>query len=169
MNTAYPDKKEAKIVLFAFIWIALGMFIFYEMVSGVFIDGVVNAAYKKAHSEYNISVTAEVTDCISKSETVNNHNQMRRGVSYYYVYDYEYRGTAFSVKDNEGTARQFYKAGDITEILINPNSPDKLFDPNINRLPKAGTLIRLSAAFLHLAASVIIIKMAFKKKKITTI
>ena len=157
--------KSFLILIAVFMYIALGFYIFYELVSVVCMKGAICIIEKQAHSSYTQSVSAEIADYGSDSNTRYLNHRIRHGISYSATYEYEYNGKKYSVKNNSSTAKAIYKTGDKTEIFIDPSAPEKIYDPKTYALPVKGTIIRVGSAIAYLIILVFLISLAVRKVK----
>ena len=68
-----------------FMYLDIGLYIAFELFSGAVVSGSVYLIDRKAHSAYNVSVTAEVAD-IDKQRSMSGQGRHRSsGVTYYVV------------------------------------------------------------------------------------
>lgn len=162
-NTEKGSAKVYLITAAVFIYLGIGLYIFFELFSGVVVNGSVYLFDRKAHSAYNVSVTAEVAD-IDKQRTMSGQGRHRSsGVTYYVVYNYEYNGRSYTERSHAASARPVYEKGDSAEIFLDPSSPENVYDPKITR--PTGTLARIIAAAVYAVTLVILTAWLISKIK----
>ena len=100
------------------------------------------------HDNCTESVTAVISDAVVNDNFENNSR------TYAPVYDYFYEGESFSIKSNVYTSMK-PEIGSEVELMIDPDDPEKYFDPEINSFIKM--VLRIVGAAMAVPAIVLTI------------
>ncbi|MBE6861724.1 MAG: DUF3592 domain-containing protein [Ruminococcus sp.] len=91
------------------------------------------AQENKTADECTYSVEAEIIEnkVVKRTTRSGTHRSSRRTTtSYAPVYSFTYMDKEYNVKSNNSSNPAKYKVGDMAEILINPDDPNTIYDPN---------------------------------------
>lgn len=166
MKIEKNSPKAFAVLAAIFLFIVLGFYIFYEVVTGVCLPLIFNTALKNTtFKNCTESVTAEVTDVQAVTSSRYRNGHTTRTYSFQITYSYEYMGSSHNERSSVSADKKIHSEGDSAEILLDPNDPSVFYDPLMFRLPLAGTVIRLSAAAVHLAVLAALIGLAVKKAR----
>ena len=158
--------KSYAVLAAVFVFIALGFYIFYELVSGVCVPAFINTAAKMTvYKNCTESVAAEVLDVENVSTARRINHRTRHGSGYKAVFEYEYNGQQYTVESSDTTQSKIYSIGDTAELRIDPDEPRSFYDPQAYKLPLAGMVLRITAAAAHLICMVLLVKLALKKRR----
>ena len=170
-NFQQPDKRRGGkgsstvvIIIFVITLTILGIVI------GTFfaISKTIRSSLKENTSDYNVSVTAEITENLERHEG--------NVTIYTPVYEYEYRGRSYRVVGRVSMRDKKYEVGQKVDIMIKDQLPGKIYDPGLNRetifknFGKEATMeilpfIIVPLLFMLICASVIIIAAAHNNTK----
>ncbi|MCR4639320.1 DUF3592 domain-containing protein [Ruminococcus sp.] len=176
-NTEENSRKSpaAKIIIAAAIVIFL--ICVGVMIPFIMAKNLIGDAIKKDTTQYNVPITAVITENrVRESDGVNSADT-KTGKVYTPVYEYEYRGKTYSVAGSVASADKKYDVGQKVNVLISDVNPGRMYDPEYNPTKViddfghkvSGTLILVLVIPLILlaavtAAVIIIIVRASKKK-----
>lgn len=169
-NFQQPDKrrggKGSSTVVIIIVVITLTIL---GIVIGTFfaISKTIRSSLKENTSDYNVSVTAEITENLERHEG--------NVTIYTPVYEYEYRGRSYRVVGRVSMSDKKYEVGQKVDIMIKDQLPGKIYDPGLNRetvfknFGKEATMAFLPfiivPLFMILSVSVIIIVAAHNNKE----
>lgn len=170
-NFQQPDKrrggKGSSTVVIIIVVITLTILC---IVIGTFfaISKTIGSSLKENTSDYNVSVTAEITENLERHEG--------NVTIYTPVYEYEYRGRSYRVVGRVSMRDKKYEVGQKVDIMIKDQLPGKIYDPGLNRetifknFGKEATMaflpfIIVPLLFMVICASVIIIAAAHNNTK----
>ena len=166
MNKEKPTIKAYAVLAAVFIFIGLGMYIFFDFVTGLCIPLVThNASLLTIYKDCSDTVTAEVTnvDTIYNSTTRKAHKVTTIG--YKATFSFEYNGKQYTQRSIDTISDKLYEVGDTVELRIDPNDMTRFYDPRIYEFPVKGAVIRVTAVILYLIAFIALIRFAVKKAK----
>ncbi|MBR5513105.1 MAG: DUF3592 domain-containing protein [Ruminococcus sp.] len=120
-----------------------------------------------APRECIVSVEAEVED--NKVHTRYSHSRKHSGSSRTYrpIYVYEYEGNTYHAGSSFSMSPAVYKIGDKVEILINPDDPTQIYDPEMaEKMSKAPILFIVIGGAVIVVELIAAIVISRKMKKI---
>ena len=120
-----------------------------------------------APRECIVSVEAEVED--NEVHTRYSHSRKHSGSSKSYspIYVYEYEGNTYHSGSSFSMSPAAYKIGDKVEIMINPDDPTQIFDPEMaEKMSKAPILFIVIGVAVIVVELIAMIAISRKMKKI---
>lgn len=103
-----------------------------------------------APRECIVSVEAEVEE----NNIREDYDDSGRSITYSPVYVYEYEGKTYHAGSSFSMAPAAYKIGDKVEIMINPDDPTQIFDPEMAEKMSEGPII-----FIAIGGAVIVVEL----------
>lgn len=120
-----------------------------------------------APSECIVSVEAEVED--NEVHTRYSHSRKHSGSSRSYspIYVYEYEGKTYHAKSSFSMSPAAYKIGNKVEIMINPDDPTQIYDPEMaEKMSKAPIMFIAIGGAVIVVELIAMIAISIKMKKI---
>ena len=107
-----------------------------------------------APRECIVSVEAEVEDNEVHTNHSHSRKRSRHSKSYSPIYVYEYEGKTYHAGSSFSMAPAAYKIGDKVEIMINPDDPTQIFDPEMAEKMSEGPII-----FIAIGGAVMVVEL----------
>ena len=116
-----------------------------------------------APSECIVSVEAEVEE----NNIREDYDDSGRSITYSPIYVYEYEGKTYHAGSSFSMAPAAYKIGDKVEIMINPDDPTQIFDPEMaEKISKAPIMFIAIGGAIMVVELIAAIVISRKMKKI---
>lgn len=116
-----------------------------------------------APRECIVSVEAEVEE----NNIREDYDDSGRSITYSPIYVYEYKGKTYHAGSSFSMAPAAYKIGDKVEIVINPDDPTQIYDPEMaEKMSKAPILFIVIGVAVIVVELIAIIAISRKLKKI---
>lgn len=93
---------------------------------------LLNGAVNTDISAYNVTVTAEITEVLVKTDPDSDDGNGGKVKMYTPVYEYEYNGNKYSVTGGVSSSEKKYEVGDKTEVQISNDHPGMMYDPQLS-------------------------------------
>lgn len=120
-----------------------------------------------APSECIISVEAEVEDNEVRTSYSQSRKHRRRSTTYRPIYVYEYKGKTYRAESSFSMGPAAFEKGDKVEILINPDDPTQIFDPEMaEKMCKAPKMFMVIGGAIIVVELIGLIVISRKMKKI---
>ena len=120
-----------------------------------------------APSECIVSVEAEVEDNEVRTSYSQSRKHRRRSTTYSPIYVYEYNGKTYRAGSSFGISSVAFEKGDKVEILINPDDPTQIFDPEMaEKMCKAPKMFMVIGGAIIVVELIGLIVLSRKMKKI---
>lgn len=132
------------------------IFLMFASVPLMFVGGgaVFYVMINNAPRECIVSVEAEVED----NEVHTSYSQSRKhsgsSKTYSPIYVYEYKGKTYHAGSSFSMAPAAYKIGDKVEIVINPDDPTQIYDPEMAKEMSEAPII-----FIVIGVAVIVVEL----------
>ncbi|WP_024861764.1 DUF3592 domain-containing protein [Ruminococcus flavefaciens] len=91
-----------------------------------------NSAVNTDISSYNVTVTAEITEVLVKTDPDSDDGNGGKVKMYTPVYEYEYNGKKYSVTGGVSSSEKKYEVGDRAEVQISADRPGMMYDPQLS-------------------------------------
>jgi flagellar basal body-associated protein FliL len=93
---------------------------------------IFNSAVNTDISSYNVTVTAEITEVLVKTDPDSDDGNGGKVKMYTPVYEYEYKGKTYSVTSGVSSNEKKYEVGDKAEVQISADRPGMMYDPQLS-------------------------------------
>lgn len=124
----------------------------------IFAKNMVSDAIKQDTTQYNVSVTAVITENLVREDTSDNSG--KKGKFYTPVYEYEYNGNTYSVQGRVSSSDKKYEVGQKVDVMISDTEPGKMYDPDYNSVKAIKDLGHHASGMIVLAIVLPVILMA---------
>ncbi len=116
-----------KLIVYVILFFMFGSIPLVCIGGGVVFYALIN----DAPSECTVSIEAEVEDNKVVTGYTNSRKHRRRSTTYRPIYVYEYKGKTYRAESSFSMGPAAFEKGDKVEIMINPDDPTQIFDPEM--------------------------------------